>query len=85
MQIRLTEAKRRAGEREQIEAKIPRHLLYSRGWPTTMPTREEAILLSEVRRSVAEIMHLTIQYTEPDAIQARYAELIGIAAATGKG
>lgn len=76
--IRLKAAKRKAAHREQAEARIPKHLYYTRGWPTVMPTRSEAVLLSEVRRSVADIMELTIAYTDPDAILERYAELMAL-------
>jgi 3'-phosphoadenosine 5'-phosphosulfate sulfotransferase (PAPS reductase)/FAD synthetase len=72
----LIEAKRRATIREQAEARIPRHLLYTKGWPTILPTREEAQLLSEVRGIVAEVLELSIAYRDPDAILARYAALI---------
>lgn len=70
------EAKRRAIIREQAEARIPRHLLYTKGWPTVMPTREEARLLSEVRKTVAETLDITIAYSDPEAILARYAALL---------
>jgi 3'-phosphoadenosine 5'-phosphosulfate sulfotransferase (PAPS reductase)/FAD synthetase len=69
-------AKWRAAHRESIEQQIPSHLLYKNGWPTIMPTRAEAILLSKIRQRVAEIMQLSIQYTDPDEILARYAELM---------
>jgi 3'-phosphoadenosine 5'-phosphosulfate sulfotransferase (PAPS reductase)/FAD synthetase len=72
----LTEAKRKAQRRAAIEAKIPAHLLYTRDWPTTIPTWEEAGLLSEIRLQIAQIMGLRIDYTEPHAIQGRYSELI---------
>ena len=72
----LEDAKRKAALRERIEARIPTHLLYKKGWPTVMPTRAEAALLSDVRCSVADIMQITIAYTEPDAILERYAELM---------
>lgn len=77
----LKEAKRRAARREQIERRIPAHLHYKKGWPTVMPTRNEAILLSEVRCSIAELMRFTLHYTEPDAILSRYAELMAMNAA----
>jgi 3'-phosphoadenosine 5'-phosphosulfate sulfotransferase (PAPS reductase)/FAD synthetase len=77
---RLHEAIRRAALREAAEARIPRRLWYSRGWPTVLPTRGEAALLAEVRRCVAEIMGLTVNYTEPNAILARYAELLAMSA-----
>jgi hypothetical protein len=41
-----------------------------------MPTRAEAIELSKIRQRVAEIMQLSIQYTDPDGILNRYAELM---------
>jgi hypothetical protein len=73
---RLKEAKRRAALREEAEARIPKHLLYSKGWPRTMPTPSEARLLSEVRKRIAEIMELSIRYIDPEAIRCRYAELV---------
>jgi hypothetical protein len=74
-----------AASRECIEALIPKHLHYVKGWPTVMPTRAEAILLSEVRRSVADMMRIAIQYTEPDEILGRYAELMALNAERRKG
>jgi 3'-phosphoadenosine 5'-phosphosulfate sulfotransferase (PAPS reductase)/FAD synthetase len=74
----LSEAKRRARARSRIEAKIPTHLLFKKNWPRVMPTRSESVLLSEVRRSVADIMQIAISYSEPDAILERYAELMAI-------
>ena len=76
MRAGLAEAKRRAALRAAAEARIPRHLLYSKGWPTAMPTRAEATLLGEVREIVAAAVGITIRYTNPDAILGRYAELI---------
>lgn len=72
----VLEAKRRAATREQAEARIPRHLLYSKGWPTCMPTRTEARLLADVRGIVADTLHLRINYREPDAGLARYTQLM---------
>lgn len=83
--MRVKEAKQQAASRERAEARIPKHLHYVKGWPAVMPTKAEAVLLSEVRRSVADIMHLTIAYSEPEAILDRYAELIAINAARRKG
>ena len=71
----LEAAKHKALQREALEASIPRHLLYTRDWPTAIPTWEEAKLLAEVRLRVAGIMGLHIGYTEPAAIRARYSEL----------
>lgn len=72
----LEEAKQRAMLREVAESRIPKHLLYTKGWPTTRPTFDEAGLLAEVRLEVAQILNLTIQYTTADTIIARIDELI---------
>lgn len=76
----LVEAKRRAEIREAAEARIGRHLLYTKGWPTVMPTREEARMLAEVRRVVAATVGIVVRYTDPDSILERYAELMEIQA-----
>jgi 3'-phosphoadenosine 5'-phosphosulfate sulfotransferase (PAPS reductase)/FAD synthetase len=72
----LVEAKERATVRVAAEAQIPRHLLYTKGWPTVMPSPAEAQVIAEVRRTVAAAVGLTIGYTDPDAIRERYAELM---------
>jgi 3'-phosphoadenosine 5'-phosphosulfate sulfotransferase (PAPS reductase)/FAD synthetase len=69
-------AKSKAVERSIIEARIPEHLLYSKGWPTVMPTRAEADLLAGVRRSVGTLLALDVKYTEADQILARYGDLM---------
>lgn len=74
--VRLEEAKKKAKAREELESTLPRHLLYTKGWPTDVPTLEEAKLLSTVRKGVSAIMDLPIQYAEPDEITERYRELI---------
>jgi 3'-phosphoadenosine 5'-phosphosulfate sulfotransferase (PAPS reductase)/FAD synthetase len=72
----LEQAKAKAARRAAAEGRIPRHLLYHAGWPTVIPTPAEARLLSEVRHEVADIMQMPVQYLAPDAIIARYEELI---------
>lgn len=72
----LRDAKARAKLRHDVEARIPKHLLYTEGWPTVMPTADEAVMISEVRVRVAEIMGLSVRYTTPKEIIARYAELM---------
>jgi hypothetical protein len=69
-------AKQRAARREEWEAKIPPHLLYTKGWPTVMPTASEAQLLCDVRHAVAQVVELEIGYTRADDLRARYAELM---------
>ncbi len=76
--LRLQKSKQRAVQREAVEAHIPDHLLYCKGWPTTMPTRSEALVLSTVRRQIAEIMEMSVSYTDPESVLERYAELIAL-------
>lgn len=74
--VGLATAKAHAKLRADVESKIPDHLLYTKGWPTCMPTHTEAELLSTVRKYVADLVGLDVECTEPDAILARYRELM---------
>lgn len=73
---RLQQAKQAAVLRQDIESHIPKHLLFTKGWPTGMPTLEEAQLLAHIRISVAAQVGLDIQFTTAESIIERYAELI---------
>lgn len=68
----ITEAKDRAKRREALEAKIPAHLLYSKGWPTSVPTREEAVELASVRTEMSRLLGVDLKYIDPDDIVGRY-------------
>lgn len=72
----LPVAKTRAARRQEAEAAIPKHLEYTEGWPTVMPTWSEAQLLADVRRQVAGAVGLTVDYQTPESIVDRYAELM---------
>ncbi len=72
----LALAKCRAARREAAEARIPKHLLFEKGWPRVMPTASEARMLCEVRIEVADAVGLRIAFTEPDELRARYAALM---------
>jgi 3'-phosphoadenosine 5'-phosphosulfate sulfotransferase (PAPS reductase)/FAD synthetase len=72
----LDQAKAQARERETVEARIPKHLLYTKGWPTCVPTYDEAELLADVRRTVGRLVGLSPRYTEAGAIVERYQELM---------
>lgn len=75
-QIRLGNAKRKAAARERAEAQIPAHLLYTKGWPTCMPTEAEARLLARVRREVGALLGLPMLYTDAESVRERYRELM---------
>src|SRR5207237_4678266 len=70
---RLQEAKERAEARKQAEALLPMSLLFVRGWPTAMPTPQEAQLIADVRKRVARAVGLRINYTDATSVLTRYA------------
>jgi 3'-phosphoadenosine 5'-phosphosulfate sulfotransferase (PAPS reductase)/FAD synthetase len=74
----LEAAKRLAEKREAIEAQIPDHLLFERGWPKVMPTADEAELLCRVRREIAMLYEIQVSCVEPADLIARYAHLMAL-------
>lgn len=73
---RVPIAKEAARRRIAAEAQIPPRLLYTKGWPTCVPTRVEAQQLAEVRKQVAAAVNIVIGYTDPLAIIQRYEQLM---------
>lgn len=78
-------AKAIALQRQVIEAEIPKHLLYTSGWPSCMPTREEAELLARVRRRVSSLLGLNAQCLDAASVIERYAALLALKEAKCKG
>lgn len=78
----LAQAKASALRRVAAESRIPDHLLYTKGWPTVMPTRAEAEMLAEVRLEVAAAVGIEVDVVTADAVLARYAELMAAKPAT---
>lgn len=76
MAVRLDAAKVMSERREQVESVIPKHLLYTKGWPTCIPTISEAEILAGVRSEVGELMGFDIKYTTAKEIIARYQQLV---------
>jgi 3'-phosphoadenosine 5'-phosphosulfate sulfotransferase (PAPS reductase)/FAD synthetase len=76
MADRLAVVKLNAARREAAESRVPKHLLYTKGWPTCIPTRAEAELLAGVRQEVTEAVGLSPTFLEPGAIVARYQYLM---------
>lgn len=72
----IARAKEAAAIREAAEAKIPKHLLYTKGWPTCVPTRDEAMLLGAVRFQVCDALNLRKTFINPDQIIERYEYLM---------
>jgi 3'-phosphoadenosine 5'-phosphosulfate sulfotransferase (PAPS reductase)/FAD synthetase len=79
MRADLKAAKERALARIAAEARLPEHLLFVKGWPTCMPSPQEAQLIAEIRVDVARAVGLQINYTDRDSVEARYRELIAAA------
>ena len=75
-QLLVLDSKAKALQRQAIEADLPPHLLYMGGWPTAIPTPQEAELIASVRRRVSDLLGLHAQYLDADSVRARYAELL---------
>ncbi|MFP3637473.1 phosphoadenosine phosphosulfate reductase family protein [Paraburkholderia sp. SIMBA_054] len=78
-------AKAVAVQRQAIEAEIPLHLLYEKGWPIVLPSREEAALLASVRQRISTLLGFDAEHLDAQSVHARYAALIAIKDAKGKG
>jgi 3'-phosphoadenosine 5'-phosphosulfate sulfotransferase (PAPS reductase)/FAD synthetase len=75
-QVGLAMAKQTAFQRELVESLIPKHLLYTKGWPTVMPTVPEAKLLAKVRSTVGALMGVEMRFTTASEIRDRYQQLM---------
>lgn len=74
----VASAKEAARVRAAAEARLPKHLLYTKGWPTAVPNMAEAELLADVRRIVSEAVGLQVKYLLPDEIICRYEQLLSL-------
>ena len=79
LQLAVAQAKEKAARRVDIESRIPSHLLYTKGWPTAVPSDDDARILASVRQEMALLLGIELAYTTPESIQQRYAELIAAA------
>jgi 3'-phosphoadenosine 5'-phosphosulfate sulfotransferase (PAPS reductase)/FAD synthetase len=64
-----------AKERRAVEARIPRDLLFVKGWPTFVPNLAQCDALASVRQEVAWLAGLTANYLSAASIRDRYEEL----------
>jgi len=71
----IDSAKRAAKVRQEAERIIPKHLLYTKGWPTCVPSEGESRMLAEVRRRVAEAVGLDVNFADAESLQERYRAL----------
>lgn len=73
---RLATAKVNAAKRQVVEAELPKHLLFVKGWPVGMPTTDEADLIASVRSRVSTLVGLNAKILTGDEVLARYDELL---------
>lgn len=71
----LSLAKSKAEARRRMEALIPRDLLYTKGWPTAIPTRDSAELLGDIRDQIGSLLKLRVRFTSATTVINRYQEL----------
>jgi 3'-phosphoadenosine 5'-phosphosulfate sulfotransferase (PAPS reductase)/FAD synthetase len=69
-------AKEGARLRVEAEKLLPKHLHYTKGWPTGLPTTDEAELIARVRRDVAAAVGIEVKFTTGAEVLARYADLL---------
>ncbi|AOV18820.1 hypothetical protein BJI67_16405 (plasmid) [Acidihalobacter aeolianus] len=79
----LARGKRVAVRRNELEARIPEHLLYTKGWPTCLPTRSEAVMLAGIRAEVSDLLEIEAVYLTATEILERYVGLIAVKEDTG--
>ncbi len=73
---RLATAKSVMSQRENIESRIPKHLLFTANWPDAIPTYPEAVLLADVRRQVAALQGLQVKHIDPLSLIQLYRDLM---------
>lgn len=76
LQLMRAEAKEKQRRRNEIEAQIPKHLLYTKNFPKCIPNWSEAELLCEVRLAVAELYGWQVDCIDPRSLIRRYEELM---------
>lgn len=72
----VARAKAAAQFRGRAEARLPKHLLYTKGWPSAVPTMAEAELLADTRRVVSNAVGIRASYLDAHAIIDRYRDLL---------
>lgn len=76
LRLQIPVAKAKATKRLEIEASIPSHMLFYKGWPSQVPTWNEAVVLGKVRSQMSDLMGFDARFTEPQDIIDRYTFLI---------
>jgi len=74
--LRLPGRKEAAERRQKAEALVPKYLSLTDGWPTALPTPEEAELLAGVRAEVFAAVGIDPRYVTAETVFGRYRELM---------
>jgi 3'-phosphoadenosine 5'-phosphosulfate sulfotransferase (PAPS reductase)/FAD synthetase len=78
LRARVAAAQEGAKTRVELEKLLPKHLHYTKGWPTSLPSVDEAELIARVRRGVAEVLGIEVKYTVGAEVLARYQQLLDL-------
>lgn len=74
----LTMSKAMADMRNAAQSWLPKHLLYTKGWPEVIPTAEEAEKLAEMRKRICGMYGWESPYLSAETVIARYEELMAL-------
>lgn len=72
---RVALSKIRAAERQALELKIPKHLLFVKGVPECIPTHDEAVELAKIRFEVSRLIGANSALMSPSEVISRYQAL----------
>jgi 3'-phosphoadenosine 5'-phosphosulfate sulfotransferase (PAPS reductase)/FAD synthetase len=72
---RLTRAKLLQDSRTELQAWIPKHLQFAKGWPHCVPTIEESAKLANMRAAVCALYGWDTPYLDALTVRERYQEL----------
>lgn len=78
LRSRIDRAKVGAKRRVELEKLLPKHLHYTKGWPTELPSVDEADLIARVRRGVADAVGIEVAFITAPEVSMRYAQLLAL-------
>lgn len=73
--VRLQGAQGLMTLRKDVEAWLPKHLQFTKGWPHCVPTVEESEKLADMRRKICSLYGWSSPYLTAESVRSRYQEL----------
>ena len=67
-----------AATREEAESRLPKHVLYQKGWPVSIPGIEDSKVIADVRLAVSDALQIPMAFTSAGDVRSRIAELYAI-------